>query len=151
MEHTRRASVEGWRMLATVAIVAPALCFATMLFDMGIVWRLIWSVGVLLVSGLVVAYAIGNIRAGGIFICRLTDEEFFQLIPDPACGESFQVKLSDISKIECHEGFGESPSDEWYLHTKEGRYRITTNYGNPYRKFAETIQKALPDLEKIQT
>ena len=151
MEHTRSASSEGWRLLAVLAIVAPALGFGTLLFEMGLVWRTIWTLGVLAISGLAVAYAVGNIRTGGEFLCRLTDEEFIQSIPVPSCGESFQIKLSEISAIECHEGFGESPSDEWYLHTKKGRYRITTNYGNPYRAFAEGIQKALPGLEKIQT
>ena len=151
MQYTRRASAEGWRVIATVAITVPLMILATFLFSMNIAFSIVFTVFILLVSGLALAYAIGNIRTGGMFICRLTDEDFIQIIPDRSCGDSFHVKLTEITKIECHEAFGEGPSDEWYLHTKDGRHRITINYGNPYRRFSEALQKALPEVETIQT
>ncbi len=151
MEHTRRASDEGWRMLAKVALVGSALLFGSLIFDMGIVWRLIWTLVILSVLAIAVAYAVTNIRNDGTFSCLLTDQEFSQSIPVSSCGDSFQIRLSEITQIEIHDGGGEGPSDEWYIHTEDNRYRITTNYGNPDRKFGEAIQRALPHVETIET
>jgi len=151
MEHTRKASNEGWRMLATVAVVAPILGFWALIFDMGVIWRLIWTLILVSVSALVIAYAVFNIRSAGTFLCQLTEHEFLQSIPVASCGDSFQIKLSEITQIEIHDSGGEGASDEWYIHTENGRYRITTNYGNPNRKFGEAIQLSLPNVKTIKT
>ena len=151
MEHTRKASDEGWKMLATVIVVASVLGFGTLIFDMGVIWRLIWTLILVLVSGLAIAYAGSNIRSDGTFLCRLTADEFSQSIPVASCGENFQIKLSEITQIEIHDSGGEGPSDEWYIHTENGRHRITTNYGNPDRKFGEAIQLSLPHITTIKT
>jgi hypothetical protein len=151
MEYTRRAAVEGWRMIATIVITVPLAIIAINLSGMGMAFSIVCSVFIFFVSGFAVVYAVGNIRAGGMFICRLTDNEFIQTIPDQSCGESFRVKLAEITMIECHESYGDSPRDEWYLHTQDGRHLITINYGNPHRKFGEALRKALPDVKIIHT
>ena len=151
MEHSRKASVDGWRKLAGAAVVASGLGLGTLFFDMGVAWRIIWTLVVLLVLGVAVAYSVANIRNDGTFVCRLTDEEFSQSIPVPSCGDSFKIKLSQITQIEVHDGQREGPSDEWFIHTKDDRHRITSNYGNPDRRFGEAIQKALPQIETIET
>ena len=151
MEYSRKASDEGWKMLAVVAVVSLFLLVGTLVFDMGTLWRLIWSLLVIGLSVVGLIYAAVNIRSEKTFICQLTEREFIQDIPVASCGESFRVSLDTITKIECHDGGGEVPSDEWYIHTNSGRYRITSNYGNPASKFVEALQHRNPALEIIQT
>ena len=138
-------------MLGAGVVVAPVLGLGALLFDMDVASRNILAVIVLVGSGIFVAYAVVHFRDGGTFCCRLTEEQLFQSVPVPALGESFQIKLSQVIRIEIHDGGGEISGDEWYVHTEQGRYRITSNYGNPYRKFGAAIQKALPHVETIRT
>ncbi len=151
MEHTRRASYEGWRMVAVLTVVAPILYCMAWVFDMGIIWQVTWTLIITLVAVLVAAYAIANIRSKGTFSCRLSDDDLTQITPTASCGESFQVKLSEITQIEIHDGGSEGPCDEWYIHAKGDRYRISSNYGNTNRKFGEAIQRALPHIKTIKT
>jgi len=151
MEHTRRASNEGWRMLAVVAVTAPTLWLFALFFDMGVVGRVVMALVVFIGSGFAVAYAVANLRSNRSFSCRLTDEEFSQSSPVAWSAESFRIKLSEVVLIEIHNSGGEGPSDEWYIHTKDGRFRIASNYGNPDRAFGEAIQKALPHVQTVRT
>jgi len=138
-------------MIIRLAIIVPIMMIIPLFFDIGLIFRIIWFLILLVVLVIGICYAVGNIKNGGIFLCRLTDHDFSQFIPDPSYGESFQVSLSEITQVEVHNGFGEGPSDEWYIHTENGRHRITTNYGNPDRKFGVAIQKSLPHINIIET
>lgn len=151
MEHTRHASYEGRVALSIMAVVIPALGFGGMLFDVGPTFMAIWIFVLLVTSVLGASYAVVNIRSGGVFSCKLNEEEISQTIPCSTCGESFQIKLSEIAQIEIHDSGGDGSCDEWYIHTADGRYLITSNYGNPYRKFGEAVQKALPHIKTIKT
>jgi len=131
-----------------VIVVASELGVRSLIFDM--VFRLVWTLILVLVCSVAIAYAISNIRSDGTFLCRLTEDEFSQSMPVQSCGDSFQVRLSEITHIEIHDRGGEGPCDEWYIHAKSGRHRITTNYGNPHRKFGEAIERALPQIETIE-
>ncbi|MCB1086759.1 MAG: hypothetical protein KDM63_06920 [Verrucomicrobiae bacterium] len=116
MEHVRDAKSEGWKIVVRLAVVVPIMSVIPMVFDMGAVFGTIWFLILLIVSGLSVSYAISNIRSHGSFVCRLTEDEFTQSIPVSSCGDSFQIRLSEITLIEIHDGGGEGPSDEWYIH-----------------------------------
>ena len=151
MEHSRKASDEGWRMLAVSVLVVLILGLGSLVFDMGVLFRVVFTLIILFIGGVVVSYSIRNIRDEGTFLCQLTDEEFFQSIPVSGSGDSYRISLSEIIQIEIHDGGGEGPCDEWYVHTGDGRYRISANYGNPHRKFGEALQKALPEVKTITT
>lgn len=151
MEHVRDTKSEGWKMVVRLAVIVPIMSVVPLFFDVGTVFGMFWFLILLVGSGLGVSYAIFNIRSHGSFVCRLTEDEFTQSVPVSSCGDSFQIKLSEITLIEIHDSGGEGPSDEWYLHTKDSRNQITANYENPYRKFGEAIQRALPQVQTIKT
>lgn len=151
MEYHRNATDEGWKTLAVTAAVSVLLLFGTLIFDMGTIGRSIWSILVLAISSIGVGYTVVNIRSGGVFRCHLTAHEFIQEIPVQSCGENFRIRLDTITKIERHDTGGEGPSEEWYLHTDSGRYRITSNYENPVRKFVEALRNYKSEIEIVET
>src|SRR5690606_37656581 len=67
--------------------------------DFGTRWRRI--------RGLVGYYARAHFRAGGEFCCRLDDERFTCVSPVGPCGDSFDLPLDEIVKIE-REDWGET-------------------------------------------
>jgi hypothetical protein len=99
----------------------------------------------------VLSYAIGNIKSAGEFSCCLTSVAFSQFTPNASSGESFCIDLAEIIKIEIHDTGDEASCDNWYIHTSQGRHRININYGNPYRRFGEALQTALPHIKTIRT
>jgi len=93
VEHIRQAKNEGWRMIIRLAIIVPIMMIVPLFFDIGLIFRIIWFLILLVVLVIGICYAVGNIKNGGIFLCRLTDHDFSQFIPDP----SFTQKMVAIA------------------------------------------------------
>lgn len=138
-------------MLVRICLVIPPLAGMLFYFDMPWVMKVFgWGI-LLLVTFVALCYAICNLRNPGEFSCELTDQAFIQVSPHVLCGESFHISLSQITQIEVEAGKGESSTDHWFVHTESGRHAISINYGNPYQKFGEALQKALPHVTTIRT
>ena len=148
MEHSRKAATEGWRLLATVCVVAPVLFYGSLFADMETTMRIMWAIFLVIASSLAVAYAINNIRTSESFTCRLTDTTLTQSIPASGSGDSFSILLSEITLIEIRSTLEE---DRWHIHTESDRYELTYGYGNPCRKFGKAIQEAVPHVQTINT
>ena len=137
-------------MILTTVIVTPILGFA---FWCGIggFWGVLAILFILFVSVAAIAHSVSNFRSSGVFLCRVTDESIVQSIPIKSAGESFEVNLSAITKIETHRRIYSDDGEEWYIHTESGRHMISKAYGNPDRRMGAGIQRRLPHIETIET
>ncbi|GAA5495897.1 hypothetical protein Rhal01_02078 [Rubritalea halochordaticola] len=151
LEHQKKTADQGWSMLILTPIVLLPLLLGSLIFDMGIFWRTVWSLLLLGIGGIVIQYAMTNIRLDGLFTCRLTETHFTQQFPEYFDGPSYHLTLESITVLECHDTGGEGPSHVWYVHTESSRHQITNNYDNPADCFAEEIQQRCPELKLIHT
>jgi len=104
---------------------------------------------VLVVFSIFLYYAVVNIRANKTFICELDDDEIRCVCPVKACGESFTLRLGDVTTVERHE---EGDSHRWYLHDTTGRrYWLTSNYGNPVDEFVALLRTLNHDILRIDS
>ena len=117
LEYRKSTATEGWRVLAgTVFTVAAFAAFgALFLSDVrpeG--WAILLAsviAGTFILA--VMLYAVANIRARGEFRCRLDSERFTCASPVRGCGDSFDLAIGDITKIE-REDWSEGDC-RWYL------------------------------------
>lgn len=151
MEHTRKAKDEGWKVFGVTIAVGITLLLGVQLFSAGHFGmsrgEQIVFYGIIFTATIAaLCYAAININSEDIFVCRLTDQLFFQHCPVKQCGESFKVRLGDIAKLECRQG------ESWYIHTNDGEtHQITNNYGNPAKKFADALLKSRPEIKTVST
>lgn len=118
---------------------------------MGVDWWVLALAG--LIGGAftlaVLLYAGANIWARGDFVCRLDSERFTCVSPADGCGDSFDLAIGDITKIEREDW---SDDCRWYVWDTEGhRYWVSSNYGNPVYKFIEMLERVRPGIERIET
>jgi len=154
LEHRKSTAKEGWRVLAgTVFTVAAFVAFGAFIFPdvrpEG--WAILLAsviAGTFILA--VMLYAVANIRAGSEFSCRLDEERFTCVSPVDACGDSFDLPLDQIAKIE-REDWSEGDC-RWYVWDAEGkRYWLTSNYNNPDGQFIANLQLLRPDIERVDT
>ena len=147
MEHTRKATTQGWRTLTVVLFIAAPMIVVPWIIDLDSGFRWMTTAVVGLVAAISICSAIADLRSTGAFSCRLTDTDFIQEIPVKSSGDSFTIKLDAITAIEHNNDSG----SDWIIHTVLGRFPISNNYGNPAKKFARAIQKRFPHLKIAYT
>ena len=97
-------------------------------------------------------YAIANIVANKEFRCKLTADTLDCYCPVKGVGETFTVKLSDITKLEKEVWEDSQDSYRWYIWEGNGdRHWLTSNYGNPCERIIDRIQKLNPKVIQIST
>jgi len=98
--------------------------------------------------GAVVAiHAVWEIMQNGEFVCRLDSETFECSVPSKYSGETFRIRVGDITKIEKVKG---EEMTTCYLWDKDGRrYWLTNHYRNPVAKFVAAIQKLNPAVNLV--
>lgn len=151
MIYSKAASDTGWAILVGTAFFSSILGCLPFVFHMGLAWTIVWYLLVGAVAATLGVYAVLNIRSKGVFVSKLTNDEYVQSVPLRLAGESFGIKLSDITQIEIHDAGVDGRNDQWYLHTPEGRFQISSHYGNPHRKIGAAIRKTLPHIPTIET
>lgn len=151
MHHIKKASTEGRQTMVRAILTSSGLIGILFLFEMPVFMRILFFLILALVSGVALVYAIENIRNKGSFVCKLTDEDFSQTSPHASTGNSFHIKLSEITQIEISRSSGECAQIHYFLHTDRDRFPISNNYGNPAPKFAKAIQTALPHIKTMET
>ncbi|MEW6304532.1 MAG: hypothetical protein AB1705_13725 [Verrucomicrobiota bacterium] len=97
-------------------------------------------------SAVVFAYALPNIRLNKRFAFRVYNDHLECESPAERFGPSFELRFSDIEYLEENAG-GEGPST-WAVVTNGGnKFSLTPNYGNPVRDIIAATRQARPDLE----
>jgi len=149
-EYSRTAKREAVYKLITAFPISLILGSLISFANVHVTLKVFGIIVLIIVIIVVISYAYENFKSKDKFLCKISDLEFVQSVPTSSSGESFVILLKDIQFIEVYEGFGDGPSDEWYIHTINKKYRITSNYGNPFRKIGEILQ-ALLNLEIKKT
>lgn len=89
-------------------------------------------------------YAVTNIRSDQDFICRIDHERLECIAPARDCGESFNIRLADIDRLE---EVNRGKSYSWDICTNDGRrFHLMYNYQNPVKRFLATIKALRPDV-----
>lgn len=82
------------------------------------------------------------------FVCRIDHELIECICPDEREGESFQLRLIEIVRLERMPGDG---SHGWYVFDVYGRrYWLTSHYGNPADTFAKLIENGNLAVDMIE-
>lgn len=153
LEHRKSTAAEGWRVLAgTVFTMAAFVAFGVyVILNVSLeAWAIALASIILTAFTLaVMLYAVPNIRARGEFSCRLDGERFICMSPVAACGDSFDLRLDEIARIERESWDGDC---RWYVWDAEGkRYWVTSNYNNPDGQFITNLQLLRPGIERVET
>jgi hypothetical protein len=142
IEHRRSTRREGLKHLLQLGAFVITFGIVYRWFFAG--WLGNWPPTALLnvfgvLTLLLAANSVWEIIRNQEFSCRI-DEEYLECNSPKYSGDSFKLKISDIAKI-CKETGSESPS--WYIYNTAGhRYWLTSNYGNPVRRFVKAIHEA---------
>ncbi len=87
------------------------------------------------------------IRQPQDFECELTDSTIRCVCPVPRMGSTFDIPLDELVAIEVTS----DDSPRIHLLTRNGsRYWLTSNFGNPARRFVTHLRSLRPQVEYIQ-
>lgn len=90
-----------------------------------------------------------HLRAAGEFHCRLDEQRFHCFSPVEASGDSFDLAIDEIAKIEREDWADDC---RWYVWDSNGnRHWVSSNYDNPAQKFIEMLERLRPRIERIKT
>jgi hypothetical protein len=142
IEHRRSSVREGWQTLLIGGCTIAGLAACPLFFsdwhwknDPGFV--IIWYSFLGLFGLLLAYYAFSNIIQCRDFVCRIDDQSIECQVPFSGAGDSFRLPLNEIVKVEKRSS-GESYN--WYIWDAAGKqYQLTTNYGNPAKRFIQAI------------
>jgi len=157
MIHRCSTKDEGHSVLQVVFIVAVGVAILLLLYGyivresaVGLFYFSLLFGGVVGIIAVPLAlYARQNIAANAEFICRVTDAEFQCVCPVAGCGDSFAIKVAEITSLEREES---AESYRWYVHDRSGaRHWITTNYDNPVEDFVEALMALNPNIVEVRT
>lgn len=143
MKYTKRLSIEGRDNIITVGVMIVIVVCIVFFLDFSVIWKVVCVVSMLGVSIYALRDAIAHLGSDKAFLCELTKAEFIQECPIYSRGESFRIKLSEITKIELEHRHN---NPRWYIHAKRERYWITASYQNIDRKFGEELLRRLPHV-----
>jgi hypothetical protein len=169
LEHRKSAKAEGRSLLREVVVtnivmavfgclILPLFCWWLGLSDASLS---VFVIGSLLIQAaitvLLVSLAIPHLKSNDLFVCRLDEKEFVCTVPPVnvlgslSSGESFSIRLADITKLEESRDGDAINHTTWIIHTKSGqRFWLTSNYENPVEQFVEAIEERFHDLVVIR-
>lgn len=148
MEFTYRRS---WKFEIVASLLTVLAAAAMFYFFLPLAWSAMARTILWIACGVNILFFTFRIvvllRKRTDFLCTLNDEYLECRAPELSSTHTFRLALDEVAEI-CRDSSGDHVS--YRLKTRDGQsIWLTTNYGNPVRKFVSRMLKSRPEISLI--